>query len=136
MSLNKVILHGRLGRDPELKHTATGTAVCEFSIATTNFSGKGKEATTEWHNIKVWAKQAENCAKFLTKGQEVLIEGSLRTSSWDDKNGGGKRYKTEIVASNVQFLGKGSGKSTSDDKEVAPSDFSASEGNDATELPF
>jgi single-strand DNA-binding protein len=100
-SVNKVILIGRLGRDPELK-TAGGTAVCNFSIATDEYAGKGKDRRTEWHRITVWDKIAENCVKFLKKGSAVYIDGRLQTREWEKD--GVKRSSTEIVANVVQFL--------------------------------
>ncbi len=109
--VNKVILVGNLGKDPELRSTTSGTSVCEFSIATGE-SWKGKDGQqqerTEWHRIVVWGKLGENCAKFLSKGRQVYLEGRLQTRSWEDKDGN-KRYTTEIVARDVQFLGGGSG---------------------------
>lgn len=106
-SFNKVILIGNLGKDPELRHTAGGQAVCHFSIATSE-KWKGKtgewEERTEWHNIVVWGKQAEYCKEYLSKGRTVYVEGRLQTSSWDDKEGN-KKYKTEVVAITVRFLG-------------------------------
>ena len=109
-SVNKVILVGNLGQDPELRHTQTGVAVCTLNIATTDVRMEGgqRQEKTEWHRVIVWQKQAENCAKYLAKGRSVFIEGRLQTRSWDDQQGQ-KRYTTEIVAQNVQFLGGGSG---------------------------
>ncbi len=106
-SVNKVILLGNLGKAPELKHTPGGQAVCAFSLATTEtWTDKGgtKQEKTEWHNIVVWEKLAENCAKYLDKGSQIYLEGKLTTRSWDDKEGK-KQYRTEVVASNVTFLG-------------------------------
>ncbi|MBL6988438.1 MAG: single-stranded DNA-binding protein [Bacteriovoracaceae bacterium] len=108
MSINKVILIGRLGQDPELKFTPSGQAVCKFSVATSEFwkdknSGQ-KQEKTEWHRVVVWGKTAEHCNQYLAKGRQVFLEGKLQTSSWDGPDGQ-KRYKTEIVAANVQFLG-------------------------------
>jgi single-strand DNA-binding protein len=103
-SVNKVILLGNLGQDPELKYTGSGVAVCNFSIATSE-KVKDKE-TTEWHRVIVWQKSAENCAKYLTKGSSVYVEGRIQTRSWEDGDGN-KRYSTEIVAQTVQFLGRG-----------------------------
>ena len=112
MSVNKVILVGNLGKDPEVRFTNTGSAVANFSIATSEIwndrEGKRQERT-EWHNIVVWGKQAEHCGQYLSKGRQVYIEGSIRTRSYDDKNTGAKRYITEIVAQRVQFLGGGGG---------------------------
>lgn len=108
--VNKVILVGRLGRDPELRYTQGGTPVCKLSVATDRKFKKGDEFVeeTEWHRVTVWSKSAENCAKFLEKGRQVYVEGRLQTSSYEKD--GEKKYSTEIVAETVQFLGgKGSG---------------------------
>jgi len=108
--VNKVIILGRLGQDPELKHTPSGQPVCKFSVATSeSFVGKDgqKQETTEWHNIVVWGKPAENCSKFLARGRQVYLEGKLATRSWDDKQSGQKRFATEIVAQSVQFISDG-----------------------------
>ena len=106
-SINKVILVGRLGRDPEVRSTPSGATVAKFSIATdekfTDRSGERQERT-EWHNIVAWAKLAEICGQYLKKGKLVYIEGSLRTDSWDDKETGQKKYRTEIIARDMQML--------------------------------
>jgi single-strand DNA-binding protein len=107
MSVNKVIILGRLGQDPELKYTPGGMAVCNFTVATSeSWADKAgqKQERTEWHRIVVWGKLAELCNQYLTKGRQAFIEGSLQTRSWDDKSGQ-KRYTTEIVAKTVQFIG-------------------------------
>ncbi len=110
--LNKVMLIGNLGRDPEVRSTPSGQAVASFTLATTrrwrDKNGQ-KQEQTEWHNIVVWGKQAENCGQYLAKGRQVYIEGSIRSRSYDDKEGN-KRYITEIVAQRVQFLGGGGGR--------------------------
>ena len=110
-SVNKVILVGNLGKDPEVRFTPSGQAVAKFPIATTDSwmdqEGKRQERT-EWHNIVVWGKQGENCGQYLAKGRQVYIEGAIRSRSYDDKDGN-KRYITEIVAQRVQFLGSGGG---------------------------
>jgi len=107
-SVNKVILIGNLGKDPEVRYTSGGQAVCHFSIATSerwkNKTNGEWEERTEWHNIVVWGKQAELCKEYLSKGRTVYIEGRLQTRSWEDKEGN-KRYTTEVVATNVRFLG-------------------------------
>ncbi len=107
MSVNKVILLGRLGQDPELKYTPGGSPVCNFSMATTESwtdkSGQ-KQEKTEWHRIVVWGKLAELCNQYLAKGRQAFVEGRLQTRSWDDKEGN-KRYTTEIMANTVQFIG-------------------------------
>jgi single-strand DNA-binding protein len=105
--VNKVILIGNLGRDPELRYTASGTAVANFTLATSeNIRTKdgGREDRTEWHRIVAWARTAELCAQYLSKGRSVYIEGRLQTREWEDKEGQ-KRRTTEIVANTVQFLG-------------------------------
>ncbi len=110
-SVNKVILIGNLGGDPEKRFTGSGAAVTTFNIATTdrwNDKQGQKQERTEWHRIVVWGKQAENCAQYLSKGRPVYIEGRLQTREWDDKDGN-KRYTTEVVAQRVQFLGSPQG---------------------------
>ena len=106
-SVNKVILIGRLGRDPELRYTQGGQAVANFTLATNerfaNKSGEQQERT-EWHRIVAWGKTAELSAQYLSKGRSVYIEGRLQTREWEDKEGQ-KRSTTEIVAQNVTFLG-------------------------------
>src|SRR5439155_22440944 len=111
-SVNKVILVGRLGRDPELKYTASGVPFCRFSMATDDSwndknSGERQERT-EWHNIVAWDRLAEICNQYLTKGRQVYIEGSLQTREWDDQEGN-KRKTTEIRARDMVMLGSGAG---------------------------
>lgn len=106
-SLNRVVIMGNLGQDPELRYTQNQTPVCTLNVATTDYrtSPDGqRQEFTEWHRVVVWSKQAENCSKYLTKGRSVLVEGRLQTRSWEDKQGV-KKYVTEIVAQNVQFVG-------------------------------
>jgi single-strand DNA-binding protein len=114
-SMNRVFVMGNLGGDPELRKTANNTAVVSMNVATKEFRPE-KDGTrqeyTEWHRIVVWGRQAENCAKYLTKGRPVFVEGRLQTRSWEDKSGV-KRYTTEIVANNVQFLGTGANREQS-----------------------
>jgi single-strand DNA-binding protein len=108
-SVNKVILVGRLGKDPELRSIPSGTSVAKFSLATDDrFTDKNgdKQERTEWHNIVVWGKLAEICGQYLRKGRLVYIEGSIRTDSWDDKETGVKKYRTEIIANTMQMLEK------------------------------
>lgn len=102
--INKVILVGRLGKDPEGRHTNSGMAVCNFSVATD--SKRGGESATEWHEVVAWDKQAQFCTQYLSKGRLVYVEGRLQTRSWEDQNTGQKRYKTEVVAFTVQGLDK------------------------------
>jgi len=105
--INKVILVGRLGKDPEIRSTPGGNTVAKFTIATderfTDKSGE-KQERTEWHNIVAWGKLAEICGQYLRKGKLVYIEGSIRTDSWEDKESGQKRYRTEIVANTMKML--------------------------------
>jgi single-strand DNA-binding protein len=107
-SVNKVILIGRLGRDPELKYTPSGTPVCNFSLATDSVwkdkTGEQKQQT-EWHRIVAWNKLAEICGQYLTKGKQIYIEGSIRSRQYEDKQGGGKRTAYEIVAQQMKMLG-------------------------------
>jgi single-strand DNA-binding protein len=107
MSVNKVILVGRLGQNPEVRYTPSGAAVANFSVATneawTDKSGQ-KQERTEWHKVVVWGKLAELCNQYLSKGRQVYVEGRLQTRQWQDKEGQTK-YTTEIQAQTVQFLG-------------------------------
>ena len=106
--VNKVILIGNLGRDPEVRSTTSGQPVASFTLATSrrwrDKNGQ-KQEQTEWHNIVVWGKQAEIAGQYLTKGKQVFIEGRLQTRSWDDRQSGEKKYRTEIVCDNFQMLG-------------------------------
>ncbi len=120
MSVNKVILLGRLGQDPELKYTPGGAAVCNFSMATTEaWTDKQgqKQEKTEWHRIVVWGKLAELCNQYLAKGRQAFVEGRLQTRNWDDKDGT-KRYTTEIMASTVQFIGGATASNTNTNPNV------------------
>ncbi|MBK6849459.1 MAG: single-stranded DNA-binding protein [Proteobacteria bacterium] len=107
--INKVILIGNLGADPELRFTAGGQAVADLRLATSR-RWRGKDGSTQedtqWHRVVVWGKQAEQCKEFLSKGRQVYIEGRLQTRSWEDRDGN-KRYTTEVVAQDIQFLGGG-----------------------------
>jgi len=129
MSVNKVILIGNLGKDPEVRFTTNGRAVARFPIATSevwNDANGNRQERTEWHNIIVWGKQGETCAQYLAKGRQVFIEGSIRSRSYDDKSGN-KRYVTEIVAQRVRFLGGGGGTRVAPEAEgEASSESSAS----------
>jgi single-strand DNA-binding protein len=107
MSVNRVMLIGNLGKDPEVRFTPSGRAVGRFPIATSevwNDAEGQRQERTEWHNVVVWGKQAETCGQYLAKGRQVYVEGSIRTRQYDDKEGQ-RRYITEIIAQRVQFLG-------------------------------
>lgn len=140
MSVNKVIIVGRLGADPELKTLGSGQAVANFNLATSeNWVDRDgqKQERTEWHRIVVWGKLAEICRQYLSKGRQVFVEGKLQTRSWEDQQGQ-KRYTTEIVASNVQFIG-----GANDRPQASPSqgggamDFSPEPSFDSSEeIPF
>lgn len=129
--VNKVILVGRLGADPDMRYTPSGQGVCEMRLATSeswNDKNGQRQERTEWHRIVVWGKRAEICSKYLAKGRQVYIEGRIQTRSYDDKDGN-KRYITEIIANDVQFLGgggrEGGGRAERDDgpPPMADADF-------------
>lgn len=122
-SVNRVILVGNLGADPELKYTPSSKAVCNMSVATTETwkdKGGAKQEKTEWHRITVWGDLAENCSKYLAKGRSVYVEGKLQTRSYEKD--GQKHYATDIVASNVVFLGGGGEGGSKEKPRAAKSD--------------
>ncbi|MBN2595916.1 single-stranded DNA-binding protein [Labilibaculum sp.] len=141
MSVNKVILVGNVGKDPEVKYLDNGVAVCNFSLATSetyNNKNGEKVTQTEWHNIVLWRKLAEIAETYVKKGMQIYIEGQIRTRNWEDKDGV-KRYTTEIFGTSMQMLGrKAEGSSEPQGSpEVAQqtsSDSSATEETD--DLPF
>ena len=125
-AVNKVILIGNLGRDPELRYTQSGQAVANFTLATSeNWTSKeGKrEERTEWHRVVAWGRTAELCAQYLSKGRTVYIEGRLQTREWENREGQ-KQRTTEVVAQSVQFLGgpRGSGGGSAGGAPSEPSD--------------
>ena len=141
MSVNKVILVGNLGKDPELRYTPSGTAVCTFSLATTdrfkNKQGEQQERT-EWHNIVVWAGLAEVCGKYLSKGKQVYLEGRIQNRSYDDRDGN-KRYITEIVVNDMQMLGRAGDQN--DSRSTVPTEEYAKSSQEPTfnpddDIPF
>lgn len=143
MSVNKAILIGNLGKDPELRYTPSGKAVATFSLATTErWTGQDgqKSESTTWHNIVAWGKQAEVIKEYMTKGRQIYIEGRIVNRSYDDKDGN-KKYISEVVVQNFQFIGTRAGGGT-DEKDIpgAPSDDApppsqgSGEGDD--DLPF
>lgn len=137
-SINKVILLGNLGRDPEVKYTPAGVPVAKFSLATNErYKDKGGEwqDKTEWHNIIAWQRLAEIVSEYVKKGSKIYIEGRLQTSSWDDKKSGEKKYRTEIVASDIVLL---SGGGEPDGKAKAPVRTAEPEHTEITDedIPF
>ncbi|MBR2678765.1 MAG: single-stranded DNA-binding protein [Bacilli bacterium] len=140
--MNKVFLIGRLTRDPELRYTGNNTPVASFSLAVNrNFTNQQGEREADFFNITVWRKQAENVKNYLSQGSQVAVEGRLQTRSYDDKDGQ-KRYVTEVVADNVEFLGsKNSSNNSSNgsrNDEPTPYDFGDKEpkGTDVDSNPF
>jgi single-strand DNA-binding protein len=136
MSINKVILIGNLGQNPEVKHSASGQAICNLSIATneswTDKNGQ-KQEKTEWHRVVVFGKLAEICGQYLQKGRQAYIEGKLQTRSWQDKDNQ-TRYTTEVVAQSVQFLGgnAGAGRSQSGNAEYGNNPYAQNNTNSNT----
>lgn len=143
--VNKVIVVGRLGADPEVKTVSGGQTVARLSVATSeNWTDKQgqKQERTEWHRVVVWGKLAELCGKYLSKGRQVYLEGRLQTRSWEDQQGQ-KKYTTEIVANTVQFLSGGGpnasagGASGSGDNDFGAQDFGPEPSFDnSDEIPF
>jgi single-strand DNA-binding protein len=139
MSVNKVILVGNLGRDPEVRATPSGQSVCSLSLATTErFTDRGGQQRdqTEWHNVVVWGKQADLCGQYLKKGRQVYVEGRLTTRQYDAKDGTGKRYRTEVVAQRVQFLGGRASTGFENDVPDLNSGPDASPPVDDDDIPF
>ena len=138
-SVNKVILIGNLGKDPELKFTPSGVAMAKFPIATTERfkdSEGNPQEKTEWHNIVLWRRLAELANEYLKKGSPVYIEGRLQTRSWDDENGQ-KRYMTEIVGDRMQFLGcRGEGSSDDTGREPPATSGKKESMEEEDDLPF
>ncbi|MFN2274804.1 MAG: single-stranded DNA-binding protein [Anaerolineales bacterium] len=144
MGVNKAILVGNLGADPEVRHTAGGTPVANFRIATTeNYTNRDgqRESRTEWHRIVAFGKLAEICGQYLKKGKQVYIEGRIQTREWEDQSGN-KKYTTEIVANQMQMLGRAGDRDyvPEDSQEPQYADNSsqapATGGNDDDDLPF
>ncbi|MFP5519201.1 MAG: single-stranded DNA-binding protein [Bdellovibrionia bacterium] len=137
--VNKVIIIGRLGTDPEVKAIGSGQTVARLNVATSETWVKDgmKQERTEWHRIVVWGKLAEICGKHLSKGRQVYVEGRLQTRSWEDQ-AGQKRYATEIVANTVQFLGSaGAERTSSQGDDFGFQDFGPEPSFDTSdEIPF
>lgn len=137
-SINKVILIGNLGRDPEVRYTPSGTAVANFSLATTdNWTNKDgeKESHTEWHRIVAWGRLGEVCGEYLAKGKQVYIEGRIRTNEWEDQEGN-KRETKEIVVSNMQMLGPRIPAQSPSNESFSPQPETASSGPTGDDIPF
>ncbi len=143
-TLNKVMLIGRLGQDPELKYTPAGAAVVNVSIAT-DTSWKDQDGNsqdkTEWHRLVFWRKQAEILSQYAKKGDRIYVEGKLMTRSWDDKDSGQKRYITEIQVANMQFLTSKGDRDTGSNSSIPeppepPAEYSGSDVEQGDDLPF
>ncbi len=144
-SINKAILIGRLGKDPEMKYTPSGTAVSSFSMAT-NYSVKDEDGNfvdkTDWHNIVVFGRRAEFAGEYLNKGRLVYVEGRIQTRSWEDQNGN-KKYITEIICNDLQLLGS-KGESTtkpgdeqiSEEPKTTKDETAPADVEDSDDLPF
>jgi len=128
MSFNKITIIGNLGRDPELRYTPQGTAVCDFSVAVNDRrrdkAGEWQDVTT-WFKITFWGKQAENASKYLTKGRQAYIEGRLQVEEWTDRDGN-NRYTLAVQGSDIQFLGDGRGEASEQQHGAADSNYTAS----------
>ena len=136
--LNKVTLIGRLGRDPEVRFTQQGTAVCNFTVATDETwkdQAGQKQKRTEWHQIVVWRQLAEICGKYLVKGKLVYLEGKLQTRTWEDKEGQ-KRYKTEIQANEMKMLGGQGNGGQGQQEPSAPQEPVARQEPSDDDIPF
>lgn len=148
MSFNKITIVGNLGRDPELRYTPQGNAVCNFSVATNekkrDKAGDLQDVTT-WFRITLWGKQAENASKYLTKGSPVYVEGRLRVEEWTDRDGG-QRYTLEVQATDMQFISGGrtddyasdasSQSDYSDDSASSSSGFASQSAATDDDIPF
>ena len=149
-NVNVVVITGNLTRDPELRHTGGGTAVCDLRVAV---NGRRKDQSGEWvdkanyFDVTVWGGQGENCANYLAKGRPVAIEGRLDFQEWDAKDGSGKRYRVQIVANTVQFLGSkdgassngnGNGAAATTDEPLPEADFAGvgAGGGSEDDIPF
>jgi len=139
MYLNKAIVIGNLTRDPELRSLPSGIKVCTFSLATNRVwkdKNGARQESADYHNVVVFGRQAETVAQYMKKGSSILVEGRMQTRSWDDKNSGEKKYRTEIVADRTQFGPKGSGASGGETNSVGSKAPAAeSQEVDAIEYP-
>lgn len=138
MYLNKVILIGNLTRDPELKSLPSGMKVCSFSIATNRVwkdKNGQKQESADYHNVVVFGRQAETVAQYMKKGSSMLVEGRIQTRSWDDKNSGEKKYRTEVIADRTQFGPRSSGGGGGGSGVNAPAKPSSNTEEEAIEYP-
>ena len=115
--MNKVVLIGRLSRDPELRHTSNNTPVCQINVAVSRPVAQGKEPETDFINVTVWNKQAENLVKYVKKGNQIAIEGRIQTRNYDNEEGK-KVYVTEVLANHVEFIGSNSNKTNDNQTQV------------------
>jgi len=142
-SVNKVILVGNVGKDPEVKYSPSGTPIAKFSLATNerfkDRSGEWQERV-EWHNIVAWQRLAEIVGEFVTTGSKVYIEGKLQTSNWEDRQSGQTKYRTEIVARDLVLLGsRGNGTANSQESEPGPAarhETPTESAEDLEDIPF
>jgi len=139
MSVNKVILIGNVGKDPEIRHIeANNVSVAKFPLATSetykNKSGE-KVTNTEWHNVVMWRYLAEFAEKYIKKGNQIFVEGKITSRSYDDKDGN-KRYITEIIADNVRLLGRRDNNNTDESKNTTNSEFDNVKSSETDDLPF
>ena len=140
--VNKVILVGNLGRDPEVRSLPSGQPVASFSVATSRRwkdRDGNRQEQTEWHNVVCFGKTAEIAGQYLTKGKQVFVEGRIQTRSWDDKTTGEKKYRTEIICDNFQMLGGGRGQSADQGSSSAPApegDGGFGGGAEDDDIPF
>lgn len=134
--MNKIFLIGRLTKNPELKYTPSGAAVCSFTLAVDRrFTSQSGEREADFINIVVWNKAAENCAKYLSKGKQTAVEGRLQIRSYDG-NDGKKRWVTEVVADNVEFLGSGQQQGTRTYSQSEIEDWGEEVTFDSNDVPF
>ena len=134
--MNKVVLIGRLSRDPELRHTANNTPVCQINVAISRPVAQGKEPETDFINVTIWNKQAENLVKYVKKGNQIAIEGRIQTRSYDNEEGK-KVYVTEVLANHIEFIGNNSNKTNDNQTQDNKTSYTAEEiDNMPTDDPF
>lgn len=136
--LNKVMIIGNLGKDPEVRYTQGGQAVVNLRVATsrqwTDKNGGGKKEETEWHDVEAWGKLAETCGEYLAKGRTVYVEGRIKSEKWTDKQSGQEKYRTKIVAEQIKFLGGKGGASRAPDAPAEGGD--APPAGNPDDIPF